>query len=153
MALFTDGLACGIDDLTDQDSGLLDVAEGSGINVNTKIRLAQDEIESELELWLQNGRSDSLSPVGQRLRVSQAVVTPPLKRWLVFHSLELVYRDAYYGQLVDRYQAKWQEFVKLVRDAREGLLGAGLAMGNDPLRQPAPPIVTSVVGPQTGGAI
>lgn len=68
MALFIDDLACGIDDLTDQDSGLLEVAEGSGINVNTKIRLAQDEIESELELWLQKGRSESFLPGGQRLR-------------------------------------------------------------------------------------
>ena len=152
MALFIDDLACGIDDLTDQDSGLLEVAEGSGINVNTKIRLAQDEIESELELWLQKGRSESFLPGGQRLRVAQAVVTTPLKRWLVFHSLEMVYRDSYYSQLVDRYQAKWREFVKLSRDAREGLLGAGLGMVSDPLRQPLPPVLTTGTGPQNGGS-
>ena len=44
MALFVDGPASTIDDLTDQDSGLLDVAETNGINVSTKLRLAQEEI-------------------------------------------------------------------------------------------------------------
>ena len=41
MALFVDGPACTIDDLTDQDAGLLDVAVNTNINVSTKLRLAR----------------------------------------------------------------------------------------------------------------
>ncbi len=52
MALFADGPAPTIDDLVAQDSGLLDVAQTAGINVYTKLRLAQEEIATELELWL-----------------------------------------------------------------------------------------------------
>lgn len=151
MALLTDGPACGIDDLTDHDSGLLEVAEGGAINVSTKIRVAQEEIVSELETWLLRGRNRESAYAMRHPSISQAVVTPNLKRWVVFHALELVYRDAYFSQMVDRHQAKWQGFSRLARDAREGVITVGLGMVTEPLSRPAPPVLTSATGPQAGG--
>ena len=133
MALFVDGPACTIDDLTDQDSGLLDVAQTTGINVSTKLRLAVEEIRTDLHLWLIRPRTERCELVwGPTLHIEQIVVTPSLKRWETMHALALVYRDAYFSQLVDRYQAKWQEYAKLARDARESFIaeraGAGEAI-------------------------
>lgn len=144
MALFVDGPACGIEDLTDQDSGLLEVSESNGINVTTKVRLAQDEIATDLQLWLGKSR------VGGA-RLEQVAVTPVLRRWLVMRTLELVYRDAYFSQLVDRFQSKWQEFARLARDTRESYVAGGMAIVYDPLPQPGPPDLTTAVGPQAGG--
>jgi hypothetical protein len=151
MSLFVDGPACTIDDLTDQDAGLLDVALGTGINVSTKLRLATEEIRTDLQLWLDRSRPtfDALwQPI---LRVDQIVVSASLKRWETMHSLALVYRDAYFSQLVDRYQAKWNEYAKLARAARESLIASGLGLVNDPIRQAAPPVLSTISGPQSGG--
>jgi hypothetical protein len=145
MALFVDGPACTIDDLTDQDAGLLEVSLSTGINVATKIRLAVEEIRTDLQLWLQR------SQFSQDTRVGQIVVTPSLKRWETMQSLALVYRDAYFSQLVDRYQAKWNEYAKLAGESRENLVARGFGLVNDPIPQAAPPLLSTVTGPQTGG--
>ncbi len=156
MALFVDGPSSTIEDLADQDAGLLPVAQTAGINISAKLRLAQQEVQIDLELWLLKPRltidiswTDVLwRPV---LRIEQVVVTPPLKRWETMHALALTYRDAYFSQLVDRYQAKWQEYATLARDARESFVASGLGLANDPLHRPKPPVLASVEGPQSGG--
>ena len=150
MALFVDGPASTIDDLTDQDAGLLGVSQTAGINVSTKLRLAQEEIATDLHLWLIRPRSME-TLWGPAPKLEQIVVTRSLKRWETMHALALVYRDAYFSQLVDRYQAKWQEFAKLAARARESLIASGLGMVNDPLKQPQAPVLGSVTGPQAGG--
>jgi len=155
MALFVDGPACTIGDLTDQDAGLLEVALTTGINVSTKLRLAVEEIRTELHLWLNRARPAlelAWAPgQGATLHIGQIVVTPPLKRWEIMHALVLVYRDAYFSQLVDRYQAKWQEYAKLAGDATESFIASGLGLVSDPLVQAAPPILSTIPGPQSGG--
>lgn len=151
MALFVDGPACTIDDLTDQDAGLLDVALSTGINVSTKLRLAVEEIRTDLQLWLNKPRRTLEMVWGPTLRIEQIVVTPALKRWEAMHALALVYRDAYFSQLVDRYQAKWQEYAKLARDVRESFIAGGLGLVSDPLVRAAPPILSTTPGPQGGG--
>lgn len=151
MALFVDGPACSIGDLTDQDSGLLDVAQTNGINVTTKLRLAQEEIATELQLWLLRPRPTLELLWGPSLRIEQIVVTAPLKRWETLRTLALVYRDAYFSQLVDRYQAKWQEFASLARDAYEKFISTGLGLVSDPIRQAGIPTLVSTPGPQSGG--
>ncbi len=45
----------------------------------------------------------------------RVVVTPPLKLWHMFLSLEMVYRDAYNSQLNDRYAGKRDEFHGMVK--------------------------------------
>ena len=151
MALFVDGPASTISDLTDQDSGLLEVALGTGINVSTKLRLAVEEIRTDLQLWLNRARTTTAMVWGPTLRIEQVVVTAPLKRWETMHALALVYRDAYFSQLVDRYQAKWQEYSNLAREARENFLASGIGIVSDPVKQAAPPVLTTTPGPQAGG--
>jgi hypothetical protein len=151
MALFVDGPSPTIDDLTDQDSGLLDVAETCGINVTTKLRLAHDEIATELELWLGRHRQPLEMVWGQLLRVGQIVVTPPLKQWEAMASLALVYRDASFSQLADRYQAKWSEYSSLARRAYDKFVASGMGLVHDPVAQAAPPLLGSLMGPQAGG--
>jgi hypothetical protein len=151
MALFVEGPASTIDDLTDQDAGLLDVAVSTGINLSTKIRLAMEEIQTDLRLWLASGWETCELVWEPALRVDQIVVTPPLKRWETMHALALVYRDAYFSQLVDRYQAKWQEYSKLARDVRESLIASGLGIVHDPVIKAPLPILSTTPGPQAGG--
>jgi len=157
MALFVDGPACSIDDLTDQDAGLLNVALTNNINVSTKLRLAVEEIRTDLHLWLNKPRTAFYQVAGTELAwgpalgIEQIVVTPPLKRWEAMHSLALVYRDASFSQLVDRYQAKWQEYAKLAQDARESFIASGMGLVRDPVIQPAPPVLSTTPGPQSGG--
>jgi hypothetical protein len=151
MALFVDGPACTIAELTDQDADLLEVAQSTGINVSTKLRLAVEEIRTELNLWLNRPRPAREMVWGPALRIEQVVVTPPLKFWETMHTLALVYRDAYFSQLVDRYQAKWQEYSKLARAGRESFLASGLGLVSDPVKQAAPPALSTTPGPQAGG--
>ena len=151
MALFVDGPASTIEDLVDQDAGLLDIAQSNSINVTTKLRLAQDEIRTDLQLWLDRAMPAVEMLWRPVLRLGQIVVTPPLKRWETMHALGLVYRDAYFSQLVDRYQAKWQEFNKLAGDAREDFIASGLGLVTDPLPQAVPPLLAASAAPQSGG--
>jgi hypothetical protein len=151
MALFVDGPACTIDDLTDQDTGLLEVALANNINVTTKLRLAVEEIRTDLHLWLNRPRPTLEVLWGTSLRIEQIVITPPLKRWETMHALALVYRDAYFSQLVDRYQEKWQEYGRLTRDASESFIASGLGLVRDPVIQAAPPVLSTTAGPQSGG--
>jgi hypothetical protein len=151
MALFADGVACTIDDLTDQDSGLLDVAKTCGINVTTKIRLAHEEIGGELSLWLDRARPVPDLVWAPVLRIEQVVATAALRQWEIPMALSLFYRDAYFSQLADRYQSRWEEYSRLTRCAYERFVASGLGLVNDPVRQAAPPLLASVAGPQKGG--
>ncbi|MDP9169798.1 MAG: hypothetical protein M3N54_04215 [Acidobacteriota bacterium] len=151
MALFVDGPSPTVDDLTDHDSGLLDVAQTCGINVSTKLRLAHEEIETDLHLWLRHSRPSIEMVWGPTLRLEQVVCTAPLKRWEAMQALALTYRDAYFSQLVDRYQAKWDEYTSLTRTAYERFVAGGLGLVSDPMPRAAPPVLASVEGPQSGG--
>jgi hypothetical protein len=150
MALFVDGPASTIDDLTDQDSGLLEVAQTNGVNLSTKLRLALDEIRTDLELWLMKPRPTIGEIWSPALRVEQIVVNPALTRWETLHALTLVYRDVYFTQVVDRYQAKWQGYKELAGDARESFLAGGLPAVNDPIHRAAPPVL--IATPSSGAA-
>jgi len=151
MALFVDGLAAGVDDLTNQDSGLLDVAQTCGINVTTKIALAHEEIAADLQLWLDRPRTSLDMVWSPVLHIGQVVVTPALKRWETMLALALFYRDAYFSQLADRYQAKWDEYSKLTRTAYEKYMVSGMGLVNNPVPQAPAPVLGSVAGPQQGG--
>ncbi len=151
MALFVDGPANTVDQLADEDSGLLQTAQICGINVTKKLWLAWEEIRSDLHVWLIRPRP-MLELVWQpSLRVNQIVVNEPLRRWERMNALAYVYRDAYFSQLVDRYQAKWDEYVALTRSAREVFVGAGLELVNDPISKAQPPALSTTAGAGSGG--
>ena len=138
MALFTDGPVSTLDDLAEQDSSVLDVASTEGIDVSRKLALAQDEVEMEVITLLPR--------VGVTAGLDNVVVTKPLRLWHTFHSLALVYRDAFYSQLNDRYQGKWEEYGKLARWAAAKLVQTGMGMVSDPMPKAAQPELTPVTG-------
>lgn len=133
MALFTDGSISTIDDLTGYDSSVLDVASAEGIDLTRKLRLAQDEVGVMLA---------SLLPREQSCDLANVVVTTPLRLWHTLQTLALVYEDAYYSQLNDRYKGKWDSFVERARWAREQLMQVGAGFAMDPLPQAQPPVLS-----------
>lgn len=152
MALFTDGTAAGIEDLTTQDSGLLEIAVVEGINLTTKLALAQDEVAMELLALFERARTNDVFGVtGNSIRLANLVATTPVRLWLVYQTLVLVYRDAYFSQLNDRYKAKWNEFGSLARWAKDKLIETGVALVTDPIQQAGAPKVTAAPGTENGG--
>ena len=151
MSLFVDGPACTIEDLVAQDSGLLDVAQNEGIDLTTKIQLAMDDIIPQIQVWIDRPRSSAYIPWRPVIRIEQLVVTPSIKRWQVMTALSMIYRDAYFSQLVDRFKAKWDEYSRLSKIAREDFIAAGLAMVSNPVARAAIPTVGSVPGSLAGG--
>ncbi len=138
MPLFTDGIVSAIEDLRAQETHIYNLASAEGIDLTMKLHLGQQEVAIELTRIVQ--RTGSVTGA-----LDGVVVTPPLKLWHVFHTLSIVYRDAYFNQLNDRYQSKWKEYRSLATWAQEmlvqtglGVVSAPLARANAPTRGSAP---------------
>jgi hypothetical protein len=152
MALFTDGADVSIDDLTQYDSGLLDVSAVEGINLTAKLSLAHDEAGIELKALFERSRTNydavlTYSHIGLR----NLVVTPPVRLLHVYQTLAMVYRDAYFNQLNDRYQAKWKEYSSLTKWAKDKLIEVGVALVTDPVPRAEAPLVTSIAAAENSG--
>jgi hypothetical protein len=141
MALFEDSTISTLDQLAAQDTAVLDVASNEGIDVTGKLLLAKTEVAAEL---VAAGARSPFSPssplmwwpgmvLTSTLQLSHIVVTPPLQMWHAFHTLELVYRDAYYNQLNDRYLGKWNAYKDLSKWAAGLLFQSGVGMVADPI--------------------
>ena len=152
MGLFIDGPAITIDDLIAEDSGLLATAQTVGINVTAKLGLAMSEVQSELETLLLRLQSSVSVGLIQPPAIGQVVVTPDLARWEKMQALTMVYRDAAYTQLIDRYKAKWDMFTALNQAARNQFIANGIGLVNSPLPEAAIPILgtESVTSTQAG---
>jgi hypothetical protein len=147
MALFTDGPPATIEDLAAQDSQLLNVANGEGIDVTQKLALAQEELELELTAILNRmGTVDQMFWLTAAPNLKTVAVTPPLKLWHVFRTLEMVYADAYNSQLNDRYAGKREQYHERVRWARDKLVESGLGIVQVPVAKAATPTVTTAPG-------
>jgi hypothetical protein len=152
MALFNDGLVSSIDDLQGHDTQLLDVANTEAIDVTRKLALAQEEIAVELRVLLArlSGPADPgavhLGTTESVPSLDQVVVTPPLKLWHTFRTLELVYRDAYNSQLNDRYAGKRDEYHTLTQWAYEKLIQSGIGMSKDPIVRAPMPVLQAAPG-------
>src|SRR5579864_413704 len=158
MALFTDAPISTLDQLAAQDSGVLDVASNEGIDASAKISLAQEELGVELtaafsrssfsrtnpSIWWPGSVATSLSI----LQLPNIVVTPPLRLWHTFHTLELLYRDAYGSQLNDRYAAKWKEYQNLAKQASAVLFQTGIGVVSDPIAIASNPEIGLLGGAQ-----
>lgn len=136
MALFTDGAISGIEDLTAHDSAVLDLATTEQIDLTVKLGLAQDEVGIELEALLA-GRESAPG-------LANIVVSGPLRKWHVFHTLALIHRDAYNRQMNDRYLGKWTEYRRLAAWAREALLQTGLGITYEPIPRAQKPQLSCV---------
>lgn len=151
MALLTDGLINTNGDLQKYENGILDLASTEAIDVSAKAMLAQDEIATELQLFL--NRTSHWDPrffVGQRFDINQVVVTGPLRRWHAYRTLALVYQDAYNNQLNDRYKGKWTEYDKLSAAAAKTLFEVGAGMVYQPLPKAPEPSLSMVPMAVTG---
>jgi hypothetical protein len=133
--LFTDSPAIAIEDLADHETVILETASTEGINLTVKIVLATNEVGLELQ--------------SRNFALNNVVVTPALRLWLIFHTLEIVYRDAYHNQLNDRYKAKWDEYKKLSSFASGLLFRIGVGTVADPIPQAAHPQLSLVGGALT----
>ncbi len=151
MALFIDGPASSMEDLAAQDSQLLDMASVEGIDVTQKLALAQDELALELDALLTRlSRADQSFRLAPQPHLGSVVVTPALKLWHTFRSLEMVYSDAYNSQLNDRYAGKRDQFHLRAKWAYETLVAAGIGVASVPVPRAATPVVVAAPGPAPG---
>jgi len=147
MALFTDGPVSGMEDLTAQDTQMASVTNVEGIDVTQKLFLAQEDLALELETLLNGSRrSEPAVWIAPQATIKNVVVTPALKLWHTFRSLEMVYGDAYSSQLNDRYAAKRDQFQERANRAYEKLLLLGIGIALSPVPRAAEPNVLSAPG-------
>jgi hypothetical protein len=156
MALFLDGAVSTTEDLTAQDSQLLTVASTEGIDLGVKLALAQEELGMDLHVLLD--RAGPWDPVGWlslgydgNANIRHVVVTPPLKMWHTFRTLETVYRDAYNNALNDRYAGKRDAIHEMAGWAREKLILLGIGMAWNPVPRAATPAVAPAQGSFAAG--
>lgn len=127
MALLVDGDVNHIEDLKEWDTSVLDVANGEGIDLSAKLRLAVKEMEEEIESFLRWHEEGELG---------QVETSTSLKRWHALKTLETVYRDAYFSQLNDRYGARWRDYAELAANQERRFFDAGVALVSQPVRRP-----------------
>jgi hypothetical protein len=154
MALFTDAPISTLDQLAAQDSAVLDVASTEGIDAAVKLSLAQDELGIEITAASSRSPFSPATPstwwpgmvLATTLQLSQVVVTPPLRLWHTFRTLELIYRDAYNNQLNDRYLGKWNAYTDLAKWAASMLMQTGVGVVSDPVAVAQTPQVSIISG-------
>jgi hypothetical protein len=145
MALFMNGSPPGLTDLKSYESSVIDVAGREGIDLVEKVRLARDEIGSEILAFLLRRLSTTEAAIpASRPDLGQVAATAPLRQWHLLRSLELIYRDAYNTQLNDRYLGKWREYERLGKRAGEMLFKTGIGLVSRPIPQAGAPAMTSV---------
>ena len=158
MALFTDGPISRGQDFQNYESGILDVANTENIDLTAKGATAQQEIGDEILLFLLRRATrdpqviwwDPSALQRRRIGTGDVVVSEPLSRWHALRTLALFYRDAYFNQLNDRYQAKWQEYSQRQQDASDTFFQIGVGLVFTPTPKPSAPTLATVAG--TGGA-
>lgn len=141
--LFTDSTVATVAQLAEYESEIRAAAAAEGIDLETKLRLAQTEVGVEL-------LAASILPDANRSRTAftldQVAVTDALVLWHVFHTLAIVFRDAYNRRLNDKYLPKWKEYRELAQIAAGQYLTIGVALVLDPLAAPGVPSLESVAG-------
>ena len=138
MALFTDGSISDSEDLRAYESGILDVASIEGIELDAKFRLATRDLGIEISQVFEDEHLD--------IGLESVVVTPALARWHTLRTLSLTYRDAYFVQLNDRYEAKWHEYERDAIVAGNALLELGIGVTTDAVPRAATPTLDAING-------
>ena len=147
MALFTDGPPSCIEDLSAQDSQLLDIANVEGIDVTQKLRLAHEELGVQLYSMLSTIRgADPVFGMQVNPNLATVIVTAPLKMWHTYRTLEMFYADAYNCQLNDRYAGRRDQFHELARWSYTKLLQIGIGIVTLPVAKAAIPTATAAAG-------
>lgn len=137
MALFIDGAISSLEDLRAYESAIYDLASTERIDLSQKLVLAEQELGVDLTARFFRDDPEELG---------QAVVTAPLQMWHTFHTLALVYRDAYNSHLNDRYQGKWREYEQQAKWAYTNLLATGVGMVENPVPKASSPTLSTLAG-------
>jgi len=152
MALFNDGPISDAADLQQYENGILSVASTESIDLGAKIALAQEDVANEVLLFLL--RRPLLRYCSMEFRrsigVSDVVVTLPLQQWHIHRTLALIYRDAYYNQLNDRYEGKWNEYEQLATASEQTYFQIGVGLVANPVPMAPLPALSSAAGTAAG---
>lgn len=148
MALLVDGSSPSLEELERYEGAITKVADTEGIDLGAKMQAARDEITTEV-VKLVTERGACMDP---SLWATQIVLTEPLRRWLALESIAAVYREARFGQVADRYGAKWSDYSAMAYRAKRDLLSSGLGITGSPLRKPAKPGVAAIGGTVASGS-
>lgn len=152
MALFQDGLLNTSGELQQYENAILDVASTERIDISGKAVLAQNEIATDLLLFLdRNSLWDPRTLVRQSIGLNDIVVNEPLKRWHAYKTLAMVYQDAYNNQLNDRYKGKWSQYNDVTLSTEQALFQTGVAIVHQPVPKASAPSLTVVQMAVTGG--
>jgi hypothetical protein len=135
--LFTDGNPADSETLRTYEAAILSVAATEGIDLDSKLEIASEQIGDELEIWFKHTGTNpwiwTPPPLGS------VFVSPALRRWHAFQALETVYRDAYFQEMNDRFKGKWQMYGELRREARDQCFAIGVGIVGSPIpKGPAP---------------
>ena len=153
MALFTDPDVVSLDDLLKFESSLVQVSSTHGIDVETKIRLAVDEIGDKILLCLLQAGAPGQWTGTTELGLSNVVLSSPLYRWICFNSLARVYAEAYNVQLNTRFQGKWTEYQQQGTQASNLVLASGIGVVTSPLAKPGLPVIAVSQGTISAPAV
>ncbi len=134
--LFTDTTPADKETLRTIESAVLDVAASEGIDIDAKLEIAAEQVGDELEIWLCQTVSNPtswLSPSWVAPSLDSVVVSPAIRRWHAYHTLESFYRDAYFQEMNDRFKGKWQMYGELRREARDQAFSYGIGIIGQPV--------------------
>jgi hypothetical protein len=153
MALFTDGPINGTTDIQDHENAVLNVTTTENIDLDAKIRLAQDEIANDVMLFLLRRQPllDAQAATRRRMGLADVAVTAPLRQWHALKTLSLVYRDAYNNQLNDRYRGKWTEYEQLGKVSAQTYYQIGVGLVARPISKASDAVLTVTSGSASGG--
>ena len=143
MALLLDGSWCEVDDLQAYDGSATTVAAEEGIDLAMKMSLSEEWITDRVDAFL---RWEST------LTGQNAVVDGHLKRWHLSNVLAMLFRDASFSQVNDRFEKKWKAFEQDAAKMKTEYFLAGVPYVGNPVRKPGTPTVIVIVGIQPATA-
>jgi hypothetical protein len=143
MALLTDGNLTTAADLQGADAAVLDVARVERIDVETKLKAAATEVELRIKKFvIEHGLDGRIRGGDGEVDTGRVVATAGVKRWHAIETLAMVYSDAYFSQLNDRYQAKWEHFRREGDRAKDLLFSTGIGAVAAGVRRAGQAVVT-----------
>jgi len=152
MALLTDKSPSYVEDLISYDSGILEVAKNESVNLESKLGVAWEALQLEVDAFLLHHSGSHQKGVGSAGPSSAGVVVnTAMRRWHALQTLTLVYTDLYGSQRNNRYQVKANQFERMTRDAKELVLLTGLGLVWKPIpKAPKPNVMPEGTGSLTG---
>jgi hypothetical protein len=151
VALLVDGSWCEVDDLQAYDVSATTVADEEGIDLAAKMSLSEAWITDRVDAFVR-WETGMITQGLTSLTGQNAVVNEPLKRWHMANVLAMLYRDASFSQVNDRYEKKWKVFQQDAAERKAEYLLAGVPYVGNPVRQPSAPAVNVIVGVQPAAA-